>query len=50
MNTIEKLFLERALRFKKLYESTPWWRFKRRRYFKKEWYESRKLMVKYHYN
>ncbi len=47
MGIIEKIFLERALRFKKLYESTPWWKFKRRIYLKKEWYASRELMIKY---
>jgi hypothetical protein len=47
METIERIFLERALKMKKLYESTPWWRFKIRRYFKKEWHLCRELMVKY---
>jgi len=50
MEIIERIFLERALHFKKLYESTPWWKFKKRWDFKKQWHESRKLMVKYHYN
>jgi len=50
MDIIEKLFLERAVHFKKLYESTAWWKFKKRWYFKKQWHESRELMVKYHYN
>ena len=50
MGILERLFLDRSLRFKKLYESTPWWRFKKRMYLKKEWYTSRELMVKYRCN
>jgi len=40
-------FLDMALDYKKQYENTPWWRFKKRRELKKDWYSARELMMRY---
>lgn len=45
--TIEEHFLNMALDFKKQYENTVWWKFKKRKELKRNWYVARECMVKY---
>lgn len=46
MNNKERIYLERALFYKKEYKDTPWYRFKRRNYLFSMWQSSLDLMIK----
>ena len=47
METREETFLRMALEFKKQYEETAWWKFKKRAELKKSWYSARECMIRY---
>ena len=47
METREETFLRMALEFKKQYEETAWWKFKKRIELKKSWYSARECMIRY---
>jgi len=40
-------FLNMALKYKKEYEETLWWKFTKRADLKKNWYSARECMVRY---
>jgi hypothetical protein len=47
MTDREETFLNMAIKYKKEYENTPWWRFAKRADLKKSWYSAVECMVKY---
>ena len=47
MTDREEAFLDMALKYKREYDSTPWWKFAKRIELKKNWYSARECMVRY---
>ena len=47
MNSIEKVYLDRSLFYKDLYQKCKWWEFKKKAEMKRRWFEARNKMVKY---
>ena len=47
MNSLEKMYLERAFFYKGLYKKTKWWKFKQRRYLKEQWNDENNLMIRH---
>lgn len=46
MNPIAKEYLDRSLFYKELYKKCSWWKFKKKAYLKKSWFEARDKMTK----
>lgn len=44
---LESQFLNMALDYKKQYESTSWWKFRKRKELYKNWQSAKNLMVRY---
>ena len=47
MKSREDIFLEMALGYKKMYNETAWWKFRKRAKLKKDWDEALVLMIRF---
>ena len=47
MKNQEEAFLDMAIKYKKEYNTTSWWKFRKRIGLKKSWYSARDCMVRY---
>ena len=47
MNEQESGFLKLSLEYKRKYEETSWWKFRKRKYYKSMWYSARECLWRY---
>ena len=47
MNGTERIFLDAALKYKREYETTKWWKFKKKRKAYNNWQNAIQCMVRY---
>ena len=48
MDIIEKTILDESIKYRELYYSTPWWRFRKRRKYYVAWQRGLRSLVNYY--